>query len=103
MTYEPSTSPATTLTTHSLAIVSLVLSILGLVGVRPLIGSIGAIIAGGMARKEIAAQPHTYTGENLAQAGLVLGWVGAVLVGLVLCAALLVFFFLVPATIITSR
>lgn len=73
--------------THTLAIVSLVLSILGLVGVLPLVGSIGGIVSGNIARKEILANPDLHSGEGMARAGVVLGWVG---VGLALLVCVLI-------------
>ncbi len=73
-------------TTHSMAIVSLVLSILGLMPpILPLVGSIAGVITGMMARKEILARPDLYTGEGIARAGIILGWVG---IGLMLAACL---------------
>jgi hypothetical protein len=78
---------------HTLAIVSLVLSILGLVGILPLAGSIGGIITGNIARREIRERPHLYSSDGLAQAGIVLGWVGLALILLVCC---IILFALVP-------
>jgi hypothetical protein len=71
-----------------MAIVSLVLGILGLVGVLPLIGSIAAIITGNMAKKEIEANPGLYTNDSLARIGVILGWVGLGLAALGLCIGL---------------
>lgn len=79
--------------THALAIVSLALSILGLAGVLPLVGSIGGIISGHIARQEIEAKPQQYGGEGVARAGVVLGWVGVVIGLLLICLAALAFFF----------
>ncbi len=82
------------LETHALAIVSLVLSILGLAAVLPLVGPIGAIVSGRIARREIQANPERYTGDGLARAGIVLGWVGLALdalIALAICAALMFF------------
>jgi hypothetical protein len=81
--------------THALAVVSLVLSILGLVGVLPLVGSIGGIVSGNIARKEILANPDLHSGEGMARAGVVLGWVGvgmALLLGCLILAALVFLF-----------
>ncbi len=80
--------------THILAIASLILSILGLLPVLPLIGSIAAIITGSIARKEIRSQPEAYSGEEIAKASVILGWVGVglgVLALLLLCGGLLYF------------
>lgn len=82
-----------TRTNHALGIVSLVLSILGLVGILPLAGSIGGIITGHIARREIRERPELYTSDGLAQAGIVLGWVGLALILLVCC---IILFALVP-------
>ncbi len=87
---------------HSMAIVSLVLGILGLALILPVIGSIGAVIAGKIARREITENPNQYGGENLAQAGITLGWIGiafSLLLLIAIIAALL--FFLPIATTIT--
>jgi hypothetical protein len=80
--------------THMLAVVSLILSILGLVPLLPVVGSIGGIISGRIARREIWENPELYQGEGIARAGIVLGWVGvglAITIGLAILAALLFF------------
>jgi hypothetical protein len=58
-----------------LAIASLVTGIGGLT-VVPLLGSILAIILGYMARNELRQRSGQGTGEGLATAGIVLGWIG---------------------------
>lgn len=91
----PSYAPAT----HTLAIVSLVLSILGLAGILPLIGSIGGIISGRIARQEILDKPELYSGEGIARAGILLGWLG-ITVGLLFCCMILVaILFFVPVRV----
>jgi hypothetical protein len=82
--------------THALAIVSLILSILGLVGVLPLIGSIGGIISGRIAQREILEKPDVHGGEGLARAGIVLGWVGVGLALLLCCVIVAGLLFFVP-------
>ncbi len=82
--------------THPLAIVGLVLGILGLTGILPLVGSIGALIAGKMAQKEIREKPGLYAGENLARAGVVMGWIGIVLIVLALLLVCVAFLFFMP-------
>ena len=72
------------------------LSILGIIGVLPLIGSIGGIISGQIARREIQENPGQYGGEDLARAGVILGWVG-VAIGLVaLCLLVVGLLFFLP-------
>lgn len=74
--------------THVLAIVSLALSILGLLPVLPVVGSIGGIITGMISRKEIIARPDQFSGEGAAKAGIILGWIGLVLGILLICLAI---------------
>ena len=59
--------------TSTLAIVSLVAGILGWT-LLPLIGSLGAIITGKMARSEIRQSDGRIDGDGMALAGLILGW-----------------------------
>ena len=68
-----------------MAIASLVMGIAGWT-LFPLVGSILAIIFGYAARREIRQRPDELTGEGMAVAGLVLGWimVGLSVVGLCL-------------------
>jgi len=72
-----------TVATSGLAIASLILGIGGMT-VLPLLGSILAIIFGYMARKDIRQRPSEVSGDGLAMAGIVLGWiaVGLAVVGL---------------------
>lgn len=74
--------------TSGLAIASLVLGIVGLMGI-PLIASIIAIVLGKNAQRDIRRDPRL-GGEGLASAGIVLGWIGVALVvlGLLLFVAL---------------
>jgi len=76
-----------------MAIASLVMGIGGWT-ILPFIGSILAIIFGYAARKEIRQRPGELTGEGLAVAGLVLGWlmVGVSVLALCLGALALCFF-----------
>ena len=68
---------ASTARTSTLAVVSLVAGILGW-SLLPLIGTVAAIITGHMARKEIRTSGGTIEGDGLALAGLILGWVSAI-------------------------
>lgn len=92
------TTTTTTPPNHSLAIVSLVLSILGLISVLPVIGSIGAVITGYIALDEIRKNPSQYSGENLARAGLILGWIGIAIVFLLALIAILALLIFIPVS-----
>jgi hypothetical protein len=74
---------STDIQTSGMAIASLLMGIAGWT-LLPLLGSILAIVFGHAARREIRQRPDQVTGEGLAIAGLVLGWlmVGISLVGL---------------------
>ena len=77
--------------TSTNAILSLILSILGLIGIVPVIGSILGLVFGYNARKEIEASDDL-SGEGMAQWGIILGWVGLALVLLACCIAAFAFF-----------
>jgi Domain of unknown function (DUF4190) len=66
--------------TNGSAVASLVLAILGLCG----IGSVLGIVFGHKARKEIRASRGYESGEGLATAGIIIGWVTLVLFALLL-------------------
>ncbi|KAB8141970.1 DUF4190 domain-containing protein [Chloroflexia bacterium SDU3-3] len=76
--------------TSTLAILSLVFSILGVVAL-PLIGSLAGIVLGHMARREIRDSYGTKTGDGIAVAGLVIGYLAMGLVLLAGCAFMLLF------------
>ena len=76
--------------THTLAIVSLIASILGLT-LFPAIGSIIGLITGYIARRDIREQPGRYAGDGLAIAGIVTGWIGIALQVIGICIALAFF------------
>jgi hypothetical protein len=75
--------------TSGLAIASLVLGIGG-VTILPLLGSIIAIVLGYMARSDIRKRPGEVSGDGVALAGIVLGWisVGLAVLGLIFVGAL---------------
>lgn len=81
--YPPAYSPPNS----TLAVVSLVLGILGLT-IVPFLGSIAAVITGGMAKKEIRASRGALSGEGLATAGIVMGWIGIALGVIGFCIAI---------------
>src|SRR3972149_2018797 len=74
--------------TNTMALVSLIAGILGLT-LFPLLGSIAAVITGNIGRKEIAASNGAETGDGLAMAGLIMGWIGIGLGVLGICVACL--------------
>lgn len=74
---------------ETMAIVSLIFSILGLTCL-PLIGSIVAVITGSMAKKTIAASGGTLGGEGLAKIGVILGWIGIIL-GILFIIGIIIF------------
>lgn len=86
----PPVSVAPSLPTSGLAIASLVCGVGGLV-VFPLIGSILAVIFGYMARRDIRQRPHQISGDGVALAGIVTGWIGVgfALLGLLVGGAML--------------
>src|SRR3990172_1947068 len=63
------------LPTNSNALISLIAGILGLT-MLPLIGSIVAVIVGGIARREIRDSAGAYGGGGMAKWGGILGWGG---------------------------
>jgi hypothetical protein len=67
-----------------MAIASVVMGVAGWT-LLPLVGSILAIIFGNMARHEIRQRPDELTGDGLAVAGLVLGWLSVGISILALC------------------
>ena len=85
----PFSPPTSNPPTSSLALASLVTGILGLT-FFPLIGSIIAVVTGRMARKEIRESAGALSGDGMATAGLVLGWLGVGMTVFGLCIALFV-------------
>ncbi|MBN1218076.1 MAG: DUF4190 domain-containing protein [Anaerolineae bacterium] len=72
--------------TNTLAIVSLVTAILSWL-FFPILGAIVAIITGHMARREIQASYGAQSGDGLAMAGLIIGYLNLVLY----CVFILIF------------
>jgi hypothetical protein len=60
--------------TSTAAIISLITGILGFVQILPVIGPIAAIISGHMAKSEIKKSGGMVTGNGMATAGLILGY-----------------------------
>jgi hypothetical protein len=76
--------------TSTLAIISLVAGILGWT-LAPLLGSIGAVVCGHLARAEIRREPDRLEGDGFAIAGLVLGW-GQIILGILFLVVVVMFF-----------
>ncbi|WOQ68468.1 DUF4190 domain-containing protein [Microbacterium limosum] len=83
--------------TNTLAVVSLVSAIVGMLLV-PLIGSIVAVITGHMSLGQLKTSGEQ--GHGLALAGTIIGWVGigAAVLGIILLAIFLPLFFTAVAT-----
>ena len=81
-----------------MAVVSMVLGILSMVAFSVLAG-IPAIIIGKQSRENIRASNGTLSGEGMAQAGIIMGWVSValVIVGAIVVIALLAFGFFVAS------
>jgi len=90
----------TVLPSSTLAIVSLVSGILGFT-MLPLLGGLVALWTGYAARKETRAIPPTASGDGLATAGIVMGWVQLGLGVVGICCAIAYFGFF--AALIASR
>lgn len=76
--------------TSTTAMISLIAGILGLTFI-PLLGSILALVLGYMSKKEIQQSAGSLSGEGLATAGIVLGWIGVAIGCCLLTVFLLVF------------
>ena len=90
----------TMLPTSTLAIVSLVSALLGFTFV-PVIGGIVAIVTGHMARNETRSIPPKASGDGMATAGIIMGWIQIGLLVIGICCAI-VYFVFVAGWIVTS-
>jgi len=90
----PPTFNADVLPTSTLAIVSLVSAILGFT-IVPVIGTVVALITGYMARGETRSIPAKASGDGLATAGIIMGWVQVALLVIGICCAIAYFIFIV--------
>jgi hypothetical protein len=81
--------------TEDKAVISLILGILSFVGLSILAG-IPAIILGRMSRSNIRASSGRLTGEGMATAGMVLGWISVGICVLVVLFILLMILYLMP-------
>jgi Domain of unknown function (DUF4190) len=76
-----------TLPSSTLAIVSLVSALLGFTFL-PIAGSIVALITGYMARNETRSIPPKASGDGMATAGIILGWVQIALLIIGVCCTI---------------
>ena len=86
--------PPVVLPTSTLALVSMIAGILGFT-FFPVVASIVAIITGNMARKETRAVPPTASGDGMATAGIIMGWIQVGLAVLGVCCVIAYFVFFV--------
>lgn len=87
-----STQPV--LPSSTLALISLIAGIAGFTFL-PVVGGIVALFTGYAARKETRAIPPTASGDGMATAGIVMGWVQIALGVLSLCCFAAYFIFIV--------
>lgn len=87
------TSNEPVLPTNTLALISLIAGILGFTAL-PILGGIVALFTGYAARKETRAVPSKFSGDGLATAGIIMGWiqVGLAVIGVCCFAAYFLFF-----------
>lgn len=85
----PSYGPPPPPPTNGLAVASLVLSLLGLLGILPLLGSVLGLIFGYSARNQIAQSRGMQGGEGMAKAGIIIGWVTLAIWALGICVAII--------------
>jgi hypothetical protein len=86
--------PVNTLPNSNLALISLIAGILGLT-LFPFIASIVAVWAGYQARKETRSVPPKASGDGMATAGIIMGWIGIGLWVVGICCAAIYFIFVV--------
>jgi hypothetical protein len=92
--YYPQDMNPTILPTSTLAIVSLIAGILGFMGL-PILASIVAIWTGYSARKETRALPPRASGDGMATAGIVMGWIQIALTVVAICCFIGYFVFVI--------
>ena len=88
----PQTVNPDLLPSSPLAVVSLISAILGFTFV-PVIGTIVALVTGYMARNETRAIPPRASGDGLATAGIIMGWIQVALLVIGVCCTIAYFVF----------
>ncbi len=86
------------LPSSTMAMVSLIAGILGFT-MLPLIGSIVALVTGYEARKETRSVPPRASGDGLATAGIIMGWIQIGLSVIGICCFAAYFLFIVGAVV----
>lgn len=102
---QPNSPPLVTesmLPSSTLAVVSLVSALLGFTFV-PVIGGIVAIITGYMARNETRSMPPRASGDGMATAGIIMGWIQVGLLVVGVCCALAAFVFFAGGVITSTQ
>lgn len=90
----PQNTNSDLLPSSTLAMVSLISGILGFTFV-PVIGTIVALVTGYMARNETRSIPPRASGDGLATAGIIMGWIQVGLLFIGICCAIAYFVFVV--------
>lgn len=94
--------PINLLPSSTLAIVSLVSAILGFTFV-PVIGGIVALVTGYLARQETRSIPPRASGDGMATAGIVMGWIQLGLLVVGICCAIAYFVFVMTWAASSNR
>ena len=82
------------LPTSTLAIISMIAGILGFF-MFPVIGTIAALITGYLARQETRAVPPKASGDGMATAGIIMGWIQVGLIVVGICCFIAYFVFII--------
>ena len=90
------------LPTSTLALISLIAGILGFTAL-PLMGGIVALFTGYAARKETRAVPLKFSGDGLATAGIIMGWIQVALTVVGICCVGAYFVFMVGVVNVNPR
>jgi hypothetical protein len=90
----PQTGGQPALPNSNLALVSMIAGIVGFTFI-PILGGIVALITGYMARKETRAVPPAFSGDGMATAGIIMGWIQVGLLVVGVCCTVAYFVFIV--------
>ena len=89
-------APQTVYPTSTLAMISMISGILGFF-LFPVVGTIIALVTGYLARQETRAVPPRVSGDGMATAGIIMGWVQVGLTVIGICCFIAYFVFIVSA------